>query len=54
MTHEWQSDEQEMAHLVSELLRSGTVPEEVADEVERLYSVGRYNEALLYVLDAGE
>ena len=52
MSHGWRSDEQEMADLVDEFLQSGSVPEEVAAEVERLYAAGKYNEALLCVLEA--
>ena len=54
MSRAWRSDEQEMAQLVEQFLQSGAVPEEVASEVERLYAAGKYNEALLCVLEARE
>lgn len=41
-----------MSDLVDELRQSGVVPKAVAAEVERLYAAGKYNEALLRVLDA--
>lgn len=52
MSHSWESDEREMATLLDEFRQSGSVPEEVANEVERLYASGKYHEALLCVLDA--
>ena len=54
MSHSWRSDEQEMADLVDELLQSGLVPDDVVDEVERLYAGGKYREALSCVLEARE
>lgn len=54
MSQAWRSDGEEMSDLVDEFRQSGTVPETVATEVERLYAVGKYNEALLRVLEARE
>lgn len=54
MSHSWRSDEQEMADLVDELLQSGLVPDDVVDEVERLYAGGEYREALSCALEARE
>ncbi len=52
MCQGWQSDGEEMSDLVDELRQLGVVPEAVATEVERLYAAGKYNEALLCVLEA--
>lgn len=52
MSPPWRSDDREMADLVDEFRRNGSVPESVAAEVERLYATGKYNEALLCVLEA--
>jgi len=54
MSHGWRSDDREMADLVDQFRQSGAVPEEVAVEVERLYAAGKYNEALLCVIEARE